>query len=42
MHPYSMVKDNRTNYEEGNVDAVLDGKIENFVYEFLSNNSNAQ
>lgn len=42
MHPYSMVKDNRTNYEEGNVDAVLDGKIENFVYEFLSDNSNAQ
>ncbi len=42
VHPYSMVKDTRTNYEEGNVEAVLDGKIENFVYEFLSQNSNAQ
>lgn len=41
MHPYSMVKDNRTNYEEGNVEAVLDGKIENFVYEYLSQNSNS-
>lgn len=42
IHPYSMVKDTRTNYEEGNVEAVLDGKIENFVYEFLSQNSNTQ
>lgn len=42
IHPYSMVKDTRTNYEEGNVDAVLDGKLEDFVYEFLNQNSNAQ
>ncbi len=40
MHPYTLVKDTRTNYEEGNVEAVLDGKIENFVYEYLSQNSN--
>lgn len=33
--PYKMVKDHRTNTEVGNVDAVMDGDIENFIYEFL-------
>lgn len=42
MHPYSMVKDARTNHEEGNVEAVFNGKIEKFVYEFLNQNSNKQ
>lgn len=42
MHPYSMVKDARTNHEEGNVEAVFNGKIEKFVYEFLNHNSNKQ
>jgi len=35
FHPYSLVKDHRTNVEIGNVDAVMDGKIEPFIYAFL-------
>ncbi|MBO8168457.1 MAG: peptide chain release factor 2 [Thermoanaerobacteraceae bacterium] len=35
FHPYSLVKDHRTNVEVGNVDAVMDGKIEPFIYAYL-------
>lgn len=35
FHPYKMVKDHRTNYEVGNVDAVMDGDIDAFIEEFL-------
>ena len=35
MHPYSMVKDHRTNYETSNVNKVLDGDIDNFIEEYL-------
>ncbi len=35
MHPYSLVKDHRTNYETGNVTKVLDGDIDAFIGEFL-------
>lgn len=31
LHPYKMVKDHRTGYEEGNPDAVLDGELDGFV-----------
>ena len=33
--PYTMVKDHRTNYEEGNVDKVMDGDIDEFIYAYL-------
>jgi len=35
MHPYSMVKDHRTNTETGNVVKVMDGGIDLFVEAFL-------
>lgn len=35
FHPYKMVKDHRTGYEVGNVDAVMDGDIDGFVESFL-------
>ncbi|WP_246578154.1 peptide chain release factor 2 [Clostridium frigoris] len=35
FHPYSMVKDHRTNIEVGNVDAVMDGDIDIFIEEYL-------
>ncbi len=35
FHPYSMVKDHRTNVENGNVQAVMDGKLEPFIDAYL-------
>jgi len=33
--PYTLVKDHRTNFEIGNVQSVIDGKIDGFMYEYL-------
>ena len=35
LYPYQMVKDVRTGVETGNVDAVLDGDLDQFIYAFL-------
>ncbi len=35
MHPYQMVKDHRTLYETSQVQDVLDGYLQDFVYAFL-------
>jgi len=39
FHPYSMVKDHRTNIETSNVTAVMDGDLDMFINGFLASNS---
>ena len=38
--PYTLVKDHRTNYEVGNVEAVMNGEINGFIEACLKNNIN--
>lgn len=35
LQPYRLIKDHRTDHEAGNVDAVLDGGLDNFIKAFL-------
>jgi peptide chain release factor 2 len=35
LHPYQLVKDNRTGHEAGNVQGVLDGNLDPFIHEYL-------
>ena len=37
--PYTMVKDHRTGYETGNVQAVMDGDLDGFINEYLKQKS---
>lgn len=39
FHPYSMVKDHRTNIETSNVTAVMDGDLDMFINGFLASNT---
>lgn len=41
LHPYKLVKDNRTGYETTDTQEVLDGGLNDFMKEFLLNNSSA-
>ena len=36
--PYTMVKDHRTNYEVGNIEAVMDGDLDGFIESYLKSN----
>ena len=40
LHPYSLAKDHRTGYETGNVQAVLDGELQEFINEYLKETNN--
>lgn len=35
FHPYTMVKDHRTDYQEGDVYRIMDGDIDGFIYAYL-------
>jgi len=35
MQPYQMVKDHRTSFQVGNIDAVLDGELDGFIENYL-------
>ena len=40
FHPYSMVKDHRTNHETGNTQAVMDGELDEFIDAYLREQAN--
>ncbi|WP_184245385.1 peptide chain release factor 2 [Gracilibacillus halotolerans] len=40
FHPYSMVKDHRTNHETGNTQAVMDGELDDFIDAYLREQAN--
>lgn len=37
MHPYQMVKDHRTGHETSQVQSVMDGSLDDFIYSYLRN-----
>ena len=37
--PYTLAKDNRTGYEDGNIQAVMDGEIDGFINAYLTMNA---
>ena len=41
MHPYQMVKDHRTNFEKGNIYAVLEGDLDDFMAAYLRSRAGA-
>ena len=42
FHPYTMVKDHRTNEEVGNIQAVMDGRIDPFIKAYLNHGLGVQ
>jgi peptide chain release factor 2 len=41
LHPYQLVKDHRTGFEEGNAQAVLDGRLDDLIHAFLRQSAGA-
>jgi peptide chain release factor 2 len=41
LHPYTMVKDHRTDFEVGNANGVLDGDLDGFVHAYLMASASA-
>ena len=39
FHPYNMVKDHRTGEETANLNAVMNGEIDNFITAYLKENN---
>ena len=39
MHPYQLVKDHRTSHETSQVQAVMDGDLDDFIYAYLKSQS---
>jgi peptide chain release factor 2 len=37
--PYTLAKDNRTGFEDGNIQAVMDGEIDGFINAYLKMNA---
>lgn len=35
LHPYKLIKDNRSGYETGNIQPVLDGELDEFIKAYL-------
>lgn len=42
FHPYSLVKDHRTGLEKGNVQAIMDGDIEDYIEAYLINKASGE
>ena len=42
LHPYKLIKDHRTDYESHSPDDVLDGKLDEFINEFLAHAKESQ
>src|SRR5690349_21323020 len=42
LHPYTMVKDHRTDFEVGNANGVLDGDLDGFVQAYLAKTAKAR
>lgn len=42
FHPYTMVKDHRTNFEVGNISSVMDGNLDGFINDYLKKASLGQ
>ncbi len=35
FHPYNLIKDHRTGYETSNVDKIMDGYLDDYIFEYL-------